>query len=170
VLTRDKRLLFAKVIAHGYCSLGQSFAATCGVIKRLDLANQYAVMPLHGLQWVDRTGREAGGAAFTEPKTRRYYEQFFHCSVCGKVYWEGSHIDQFAALLQLSEIWRLNAIPCAGHHVYKRLRKRWRVSRSNRLNGADRRCSDRDGQIAAPFGLESVTQRSRKLTMSGKIH
>jgi uncharacterized protein with PIN domain len=28
-----------------------------------------------------------------EPKTRLYYERFYRCPTCGKVYWEGSHID-----------------------------------------------------------------------------
>lgn len=28
-----------------------------------------------------------------EPKTRLYYEDFYRCDACGKVYWDGSHVD-----------------------------------------------------------------------------
>ena len=27
-----------------------------------------------------------------EPLTRRYYDEFYHCPDCGKIYWEGSHV------------------------------------------------------------------------------
>ena len=28
-----------------------------------------------------------------EPKTKLYYQEFLRCGTCGKVYWEGSHVD-----------------------------------------------------------------------------
>ncbi|MDD1611525.1 MAG: Mut7-C ubiquitin/RNAse domain-containing protein [Methylococcaceae bacterium] len=95
VLTRDKRLLFAKVIAHGYWVRSVNpLQQLAEVIKRLDLANQIRLLcrctVCNGL--IEPVEKQAV-LHLLEPKTRRYYEQFFHCSVCGKVYWEGSHID-----------------------------------------------------------------------------
>ena len=28
-----------------------------------------------------------------EPLTRRYFDEFYRCAVCGKVYWKGSHYE-----------------------------------------------------------------------------
>ena len=32
-----------------------------------------------------------------EPKTIKYYEDFYVCGDCGKIYWEGSHLERFKA-------------------------------------------------------------------------
>jgi len=63
------------------------------VLRRLDLAAQ--VEPLrrclecNGLiEPVDR----ATVWSSLEPKTRRYYDEFYRCPDCGKIYWEGSHV------------------------------------------------------------------------------
>jgi hypothetical protein len=34
-----------------------------------------------------------------EPKTKLYYEEFFICTDCGKVYWKGSHYDRMKETL-----------------------------------------------------------------------
>ena len=42
-----------------------------------------------------------------EPKTRKYFTEFFQCPACGKVFWKGSHYeamtDTFTALGLFSE-------------------------------------------------------------------
>jgi uncharacterized protein with PIN domain len=29
-----------------------------------------------------------------EPKTKKYFDKFYRCPGCGKIYWEGSHVDK----------------------------------------------------------------------------
>jgi uncharacterized protein with PIN domain len=95
VLTRDRRLLYAKTITHGYWVRAvkplQQFAE---VVRRFELARQLKpfcrcticntlIEPVEKQAVLD----------LLEPKTRLYYERFYRCPSCGKVYWEGSHID-----------------------------------------------------------------------------
>jgi hypothetical protein len=35
-----------------------------------------------------------------EPLTRRYYEKFYRCGDCGKIYWEGSHFRKMRDLVR----------------------------------------------------------------------
>ncbi len=95
VLTRDRRLLFIKCITHGYWVRSVlPDRQTLEVLDRFDLYRQ--VRPFHrciacnGIlqpvakdQVIDRL----------EPKTKLYYDTFHRCDVCGKVYWEGSHVE-----------------------------------------------------------------------------
>jgi uncharacterized protein with PIN domain len=39
-------------------------------------------------------------AAQLEPLTRRYYDEFYRCMACGKIYWKGSHFTRMQALLR----------------------------------------------------------------------
>ena len=105
VLTRDRRLLYAKAVTHGYWvrSVWPSRQVE-EVVRRFDLAGQ--VRPFS--RCADCNGRiepvakeEIDGQL--EPKTRKYYEKFYRCPSCGKIYWEGSHIgkirERFQAVL-----------------------------------------------------------------------
>ena len=33
-----------------------------------------------------------------EPKTRRYFDDFWQCTSCNQVYWEGSHVKHMLEL------------------------------------------------------------------------
>jgi hypothetical protein len=33
-----------------------------------------------------------------EPKTRQYFDTFWHCTSCGQIYWEGSHVKHMIRL------------------------------------------------------------------------
>ncbi|MDD5630127.1 MAG: Mut7-C RNAse domain-containing protein [Elusimicrobia bacterium] len=35
-----------------------------------------------------------------EPKTKKYYDQFYICPGCGRVYWRGSHCERMLARLK----------------------------------------------------------------------
>ncbi|MFO7978678.1 MAG: Mut7-C RNAse domain-containing protein [Bacteroidales bacterium] len=35
-----------------------------------------------------------------KPRTRRYFNRFFRCRHCGKVYWEGSHYDRMKSFYE----------------------------------------------------------------------
>lgn len=93
VLTRDRRLLHRKAIAHGFfVRSDRPKEQVREVLKRLDLFA--TVQPFtrcircNGL--LEATTKEAVDHLL-EPKTRRFYERFFRCVHCGQVYWPGSH-------------------------------------------------------------------------------
>jgi len=95
VLTRDRRLLFAKAIIHGYWVRAvDPLRQLEEVIQRFDLAHQLRPFcrctACNGL--IEPVEKQAV-LDLLAPKTRLYYERFYRCQVCGKVYWEGSHID-----------------------------------------------------------------------------
>lgn len=105
VLTRDRRLLYAKRITHGYWVRAvQAERQVEEVLRRFDLyrlirpfarclACNGELAPVAKAEVLDRL----------EPRTRLYYEVFYRCGDCGKIYWEGSHVDnmrrQFAGFM-----------------------------------------------------------------------
>ena len=95
-LTRDRRLLYAKAVTHGYWvrSVWPSRQVE-EVVRRFDLAG--LVRPFS--RCADCNGKIAPVAKAAvedqlEPKTKKYYEKFYRCPACGKVYWEGSHVGK----------------------------------------------------------------------------
>jgi len=93
VLTRDRTLLQRRIITHGYFVRAQQPRAQVReVLARLDLYRHVAPFTrctrCNGeLQAVDKQSVSAR----LEPKTRMYYDDFRVCSVCGQVFWQGSH-------------------------------------------------------------------------------
>jgi uncharacterized protein with PIN domain len=95
ILTRDRRLLYAKTITHGYWVRAvKPLQQLAEVIRRFDLARRLKPFcrctVCNGL--IEPVEKQAV-LDLLEPKTRLYYERFYRCPTCGKVYWEGSHID-----------------------------------------------------------------------------
>ena len=96
VLTRDRRLLHAKAVTHGYWVRSVwPRRQVDEVVRRFDLAGQ--IRPFS--RCADCNGliapvAKAAVAAQLEPKTKKYYEKFYRCADCGKVYWEGSHVGK----------------------------------------------------------------------------
>ena len=95
VLTRDRRLLFFKRITHGYW-VRSVFPEeqVQEVLQRFDLYRQ--LRPFQRCINCNGTLQPVAKADIIdqlEPKTRRYYEAFCRCSGCGKIYWEGSHVE-----------------------------------------------------------------------------
>ena len=102
ILTRDRRLLFRKAVTHGYWVRSDDpQTQLVEVMRRLDLAAQ--VMPLrrciecNGL--IESVDRERIWDRL-EPLTRRYYREFFLCPDCGRIYWEGSHVEHMSAAIR----------------------------------------------------------------------
>jgi len=95
VLTRDRRLLYAKQISHGYWVRRVDVESQIDeVLHRFDLyglINPFArclvcngvLVPVGKADILDRL----------EPKTRLYYEDFHQCADCRRIYWEGSHME-----------------------------------------------------------------------------
>jgi uncharacterized protein with PIN domain len=93
VLTRDRTLLQRRIITHGYFVRAQQPREQVReVLTRFDLYHQVAPFTrctrCNGeLRAVDKQAVSAR----LEPKTRKYYDDFRICSVCGQVFWQGSH-------------------------------------------------------------------------------
>lgn len=95
VLTRDTRLLMRKKITFArriraedpYAQLMEtlSFFGLKGAVSFFTRCTRCNTL----LQPVTK----ASVLPLLEPKTRRYYNEFFQCHRCGQVYWPGSHRD-----------------------------------------------------------------------------
>lgn len=95
VLTRDRRLLFAKRITHGYWVRAVMVEHQVDeVLRRFDLYG--AIQPFARCLLCNGVLAPVAKADILhrlQPKTRLYYEEFYCCSDCRQIYWEGSHVD-----------------------------------------------------------------------------
>jgi len=101
ILTRDHRLLFAKVVTRGYwIRLTEPESQCREVLERFDLRSQIkpfsrclqcngAIEPVEKSRIIDRL----------EPRTKRHFDTFFRCTQCGRLYWKGSHFDRMVQTL-----------------------------------------------------------------------
>lgn len=93
ILTRDRRLLFHKVIVYGFWVRAVNPEQQIReIMQRTGLADHFR--PFHrclecnGL--IQRVAKSAVIAKL-EPLTRKYYDEFFQCEHCNRIYWKGSH-------------------------------------------------------------------------------
>lgn len=93
LLTRDRRLLMRKVIDRGYLVRSQfAIEQVKEVIQRFDLSAQ--LLPFircAACNGILEPVEKAAVLHLLEPKTILYFERFFQCQSCQKVYWQGSH-------------------------------------------------------------------------------
>jgi len=95
VLTRDRRLLYSKQISHGYWV--RAVNVNCQVdevLRRFDLYG--SVQPFARCLVCNGVLTSVAKADILdrlEPKTRLYYQKFYRCNDCQKIYWEGSHLE-----------------------------------------------------------------------------
>ena len=102
VLTSDRRLLMRKLIDHGYYVRSR--------IPRqqiLEVFRHYRLKPMQSGQKhcikcngiilrVDKAAIESR----LLPLTKKYYNHFYQCQDCQKIYWEGSHHNQMRKLIE----------------------------------------------------------------------
>lgn len=101
VLTRDSKLLKFKVIDHGYW-----LRSTDPDIQILEVANRYGLflmicpfqrcMECNGL--IEKVSKELISDRL-EPKTGDYFNEFFKCANCERIYWKGSHYDHMVSYI-----------------------------------------------------------------------
>lgn len=96
ILTRDKDLLKNKNVTHGYWVRNTDpELQLIEIIQRFDLKNQInpftrcmecnqKVIPVEKNKILDKL----------ETKTKKYYTEFYQCTQCKKIYWEGSHFQK----------------------------------------------------------------------------
>ena len=100
ILTRDRGMLKHSAVTHGYWVRSTVAAEQVGeVLKRFDLWRQ--VRPFSRCTACNGdvvAVAKADVEAELAPLTRRYYEEFFRCIDCRRIYWEGSHFRRMRAL------------------------------------------------------------------------
>lgn len=102
ILTRDVGLLKNGRVTHGYWMRHTDPKKQVQeVFQRFNL--QKAIKPF--VRCLECNG-ELVAVDKTEvvdqlpPKTKDYYQDFYHCTSCKKVYWEGSHYQKMLALVK----------------------------------------------------------------------
>lgn len=102
VLTRDRRLLFRKAVTHGlWIRAVDADLQVKEVLQRLDLYRH--VRPLQRCMACNgsiETVEKERVWSRLEPLTRRYYDRFFRCSQCQRIYWQGSHVAHMSAAIR----------------------------------------------------------------------
>jgi uncharacterized protein with PIN domain len=99
ILTQDRGILKLKKVTHGYLVRSPDVRQqVVEVTKRFDLVSRIdpfsRCTQCNGLiRAVDKADVEAA----LQPRTREYYQEFFRCEACGKIYWMGSHYRRMAA-------------------------------------------------------------------------
>lgn len=101
ILTRDLGIMKRRAVTHGYhVQSTKPREQLYEVLTRYQLHDQ--INPFHrcivcnGL--LCSVTKEAVLAAL-EPKTICYYEEFFQCANCRKIYWRGSHFDRMTSFI-----------------------------------------------------------------------
>ena len=93
ILTRDIEMLKRKAVTHGYwiraCFPKEQLQE---VILRFDLYSN--IKPFHRCIVCNGIIKEIPKELIMDrllPKTKKYYNNFFQCEYCKKIYWKGSH-------------------------------------------------------------------------------
>lgn len=102
LLTRDRRLLMHSVVRCGFCPRSDVPEEQAQEVLRrfspMRLSPWSRCLLCNGiLRAVDKDKVTAELA--NEPRTLRYYHEFFRCRGCGRIYWRGSHAEKLAARL-----------------------------------------------------------------------
>lgn len=105
ILTRDRKLLHDRRITHGcWLHAVQAEEQAREVIRRFQLENRirrFLRCPLcNGM--IKPVEKEAVVEQL-EPLTRHYYDTFYQCQDCRKIYWKGSHYDRIVRKLDAVE-------------------------------------------------------------------
>ena len=101
LLTCDRRLLMRKQITHGYfVRTRQVQQQLLEVLSRFDLYNNLQpftrCMHCNGnTHAVDKT--EIDDQLLS--KTKKYYNKFYQCETCNKIYWQGSHFLKMQTMI-----------------------------------------------------------------------
>jgi len=102
LLTRDRGLLKRSLVTHGYCVRSSDPRRQIKeVVERFDLVEQAVpfkrCLRCNGLlAAVDK--EEIAGRL--PPNTRLYYQEFYGCTNCSQLYWQGSHYAALQRLIQ----------------------------------------------------------------------
>lgn len=105
ILTKDKGLLKNKNVTHGYWVRGQQpRAQLLEVITRFDLFKRIKFLTRCLLcnNKLDKVPKDQV-THLIPTKTGTFYEDFYICGHCSKVYWQGSHYENMNELIKYLE-------------------------------------------------------------------
>jgi uncharacterized protein with PIN domain len=93
LLTCDRRLLMRKQISHGYfVRARQPRQQILEILSRFDLYNnQKPFTRCMRCNGITRAVNKRDIETQLLPKTKKYYDKFYQCVNCRKIYWQGSH-------------------------------------------------------------------------------
>lgn len=96
ILTRDRPMLFNKVITHAHWLHSTDAEKQASeVLQRFDLFDQVRMFHRCAVcNGLIQSVEKADILDQLEPLTREYYDCFFQCPDCEKIYWRGSHCDR----------------------------------------------------------------------------
>ncbi len=124
LLTRDRGLLKRKLVTRGYCLRTRDpRQQLLDVIERFDLRHCFTpftrCIACNGiLEKVDKDEI----IDQLEPGTRKYFNEFSRCVVCGKVYWKGSHHDRMQDLLAwIERSLQLKELQSEAKYIYNKM-------------------------------------------------
>ncbi len=105
ILTRDVGILKYKTVTHGYWIRSQDpYEQFREVIRHFDLYNQFQpfqrCMDCNGI--IEKAAKSQV-VHHLKPRTRQYYNDFYQCARCKKVYWKGSHVKRMQELMDRIE-------------------------------------------------------------------
>jgi hypothetical protein len=94
VLTRDRDLLIRKEIVRGcYLHAIAADEQVAEVVMRFKLSSRTrAFSRCLNCNGVLRVVEKSAVADRVPQHSRQFYDRFFECDVCARVYWEGSHV------------------------------------------------------------------------------
>ncbi|WP_246850195.1 Mut7-C ubiquitin/RNAse domain-containing protein [Rufibacter roseolus] len=102
VLTRDIGLLKQKVVVWGYWLRSQHLETQLAeVMKRFGLKSQ--IQPFTRCMACNGSIVEVPKESvlpLLQPKTKVYFQEFYQCPICQRVYWKGSHYDKMQGFLE----------------------------------------------------------------------
>ena len=102
ILTRDVGLLKNNTVTHGYwIRTLNSEEQVKEVISRFDLSS--SIKPFARCTVCNGKILSAAKESIMDqlkPKTRQYYNEFYRCSTCGKIYWKGSHYNRMKGFIE----------------------------------------------------------------------
>jgi uncharacterized protein with PIN domain len=101
-LTRDRGLLKRSAVTHGYYMRETDpQRQTREVLARFDLYR--AARPFRRCLPCNGELKAASKEEVLdrlEPETRRYFDRFWHCEDCQRIYWQGSHYERMQLLVK----------------------------------------------------------------------
>ncbi len=105
ILTRDVGILKYKRVTHGYWIRSQDPVEQFReVIRHFDLSSQFQPFQrcMHCNGVIEKTSKSQI-IQHLKPRTRQYYNDFYQCARCKKVYWKGSHVKRMQELMNSIE-------------------------------------------------------------------
>lgn len=101
LLTCDRRLLMRKQITHGYfVRERQPEKQILEILQRFNLGNN--IKPFSRCMHCNAHTHAVDKASIKDrlqPKTEKYYNAFYQCEGCKKIYWKGSHYSKMKRMI-----------------------------------------------------------------------